>query len=150
MRHEPERCLNIGLSLYVHLSREWSWAVTLAPQLSTSGRLVFWQQDRAPLWQEPTLASSLWRYEHLIIRRKTNKSVWPCYNLHVPVGFLEPALVPFFSSSADPLNRHHSHTAGGHFSGCWASHRDERLPQCPSKHAGQTFISIQAKLVCRQ
>lgn len=74
------------------------------------------------------------------------KPVWPCSNLHVPVGFLEPALVPFFSSSADPLNRHHSHTAGGHFSGYSASHRDERLPQCPSEHAGQTFIGIQARL----
>lgn len=58
-------CLNICLSLYVCLSREWSWAVSLALQLSTSGPLVSWQQDRAPLWQELTPASLLWRYEPL-------------------------------------------------------------------------------------
>lgn len=62
----------------------------------------------------------------------------------IPVGFLEPTLVPFCSSSVDPCHRHHPHTAGGHFSGCWTSHRDERLPQRASEHAGQTRLFIKS------
>lgn len=57
-------------------------------------------------------------------------------------GFLEPSVVPFCSGAADPLHRHHTYSAGRHFSGCSASDRDERLPQRASEHAGQSFNRV--------
>lgn len=78
-------------------------------------------------------------------------SSWNCFkkmymsshfNFHVCKGFPKPSLVPFHSSAADTLHRHHAYSAGRHFSGCWASDRDERLPQRASKHAGQQALTF--------
>lgn len=62
--------------------------------------------------------------------------------LSCPSGLLEPALVAFRSGVADPLHRHHSHSAGGHFPGRASPDGHERLPECAAEHAGQLHTSI--------
>lgn len=82
--------------------------------------------------------SACWSYTWKWVNTKTKKSVCAhVFYFCVCKGFPEPTMVPFCSGVADPLRRHHTYTAGSHFSGCWASDRDERLPQRASKHAGR-------------
>lgn len=104
------------------------------------GSWTEFHDDRHLLWavcHGGKSAYCLYSRKWVLIKGCALMSVCSCFYFWICKGFPEPPVVPLCPCASDSLHRHHTYTAGSHFSGRWTSDGDEWLPQCASKHAGQ-------------